>query len=420
MRRWPARRIYYVREAVGAFNSGLIFTSIWTFYYDVMHLNLVQISLIFVVITITAFVLEIPTGVIADVYSRRLSVIIGGSLIGVCYFVSGIFPIYAIFLVCAFIEAVGDTCVSGALQAWITDEIGPEHVGGVFLRGAQLSAPMHWLGVALSIGLAAVFNYQVPIALGGAFWLILTLFLIAKMPETGFVPQRRDQSLSIRSHIEAAFQTTANGLWIISTSPILMRLFIARFFITSVSDIFYRFSRLHLLAGFVLPVISLPLLGVLKENVWFGMLEVFQSVFVFLGLTWLRRSANIEHIPTIVRILIFFQGAILVGIVLFAFTSNIVLALCGWLVVAVLNHLAEPLIATWLNQYIKPEARATVLSMESQVGVIGMLVLPTGMSVAGDRYGVRPVLALSSLFVFPVLFLYASSRRAIVNQAQSD
>jgi DHA3 family tetracycline resistance protein-like MFS transporter len=56
----------------------LISTSIWVLYYTVMELSLVQVSLLFVVLTVISLVFEIPTGILADVYLRRLTVILGG------------------------------------------------------------------------------------------------------------------------------------------------------------------------------------------------------------------------------------------------------------------------------------------------------------------------------------------------------
>ena len=186
MKKLPADLIYYIRTAVWEFNSGLIFTSIWVLYYNVMGLSLVEVSILYIVITISNFVLEIPTGILADVYSRRLSVIVGGVFIGLAYVLMGIFPLFAVALLGGFIEAIGDTCVSGALQAWITDEVGENQVGKVFLRGRQVATPAHWAGVLLSIALAALLNYQVPIIFGGALWFVLTIFLVLFMPETNF------------------------------------------------------------------------------------------------------------------------------------------------------------------------------------------------------------------------------------------
>ena len=143
MKRLPPESVYYIRTAVWEFNSGLIFTSIWVLYYTVMSLSLVEVSLLYIVITISNLVLEVPTGVLADMYSRRLSVILGGVFIGITYVMMGVFPTFLVALLGVFIEAIGDTCVSGALQAWATDEVGENNVGHVFLRGQQIATPAH-------------------------------------------------------------------------------------------------------------------------------------------------------------------------------------------------------------------------------------------------------------------------------------
>ena len=65
MKKLPAEFVYYVRTAVWEFNSGLIFTSIWVLYYTVIGLSLVEVSLIYIVITIQ----NIPSQVRATVIS---------------------------------------------------------------------------------------------------------------------------------------------------------------------------------------------------------------------------------------------------------------------------------------------------------------------------------------------------------------
>jgi DHA3 family tetracycline resistance protein-like MFS transporter len=42
----------------------------------------------------SVFIFEIPTGIVADVYSRRLSIIIGQVLIGLGFMVEGLFPVF--------------------------------------------------------------------------------------------------------------------------------------------------------------------------------------------------------------------------------------------------------------------------------------------------------------------------------------
>ena len=85
-----------------------------------------QLVFIWTVFMVTTLLFEIPTGVVADVYSRRLSVIIGFALTGVGAAIEGIFPVFEIVLLAQVIWSIGFTFISGAEDAWITDEIGEE------------------------------------------------------------------------------------------------------------------------------------------------------------------------------------------------------------------------------------------------------------------------------------------------------
>lgn len=410
MKKLPAESIYYLRCAAGEFNSGLIFTSIWVLYYAVMKLGLFDVSLLYIVITLSNLVLEIPTGILADVYSRRLSVIVGGGFIGLAYLLVGAYPFLAVALVSGFLEALGDTCVSGALQAWITDEVGAERVGQVFLRGRQIGIPAHWLGVLASIALAARLNIQAPILLGGAVWLVLTVFLTGFMPETHFQPcglRSLTGRRSLAGQWSLTLKTFGAGARFVRRSPTLLFLFLAQFFGSAFFDSFYKFSRAHLLQGFSLPLVTLPLLGRLKENLWFGLLEMLQGLLCLIGMESVRRWADINRAGKAARLLAGFSTLMLGGLFLFTGTPYVPLALLAWLAVSSLQEVGEPLRETWLNQNIPPAIRATVLSMNSQVGMVGVMGSSTGLGLFGDRFGVRKALQFSGILLFPLLVIYS-------------
>jgi MFS family permease len=412
MNKLPAESVYYLRCAVLEFNSGLIFTSVWVLCYVVMKLSLFEISLISIVITLSNVILEVPTGILADVYSRRLSVILGGFFIGLAYLLMGAYPIFVIALITAFIEAIGDTCVSGALQAWITDEVGTERVGRVFLRGRQVAIPAHWLGILLSIALAAWFSIQVPIVLGGAMWFVLTIFLILFMPEMNF--QRPSvgtphECATFLGQLRGALKTFTEGVRLVRGSQILLLLLLAQLFSSVFFDSFYKFSRANILQGFALPVLILPVLGVLKENVWFGMLEMLQGLFCLIGMEGVRRWVDLNRRGAAARVLFGFNALMLVGVVVFAWTRNFALAILAWLVVSGLQEIGGPISETWLNQNIPSSIRATVLSMNSQVGMLGQMGGSAGLGLFGDRFGVRRALGLSGVFLTPLLLIYGRS-----------
>ena len=109
-----------------------IFTASSIYQVTVAGLTPLQLVLVGTTLELSVFIFEIPTGVVADVYSRRLSIIIGMFLIGLGFLVEGTFPIFWAILLAQVLWGVGYTFTSGATEAWITDEIGEAAAGQGF------------------------------------------------------------------------------------------------------------------------------------------------------------------------------------------------------------------------------------------------------------------------------------------------
>ena len=62
------------------------------YFVEVVGLDALQLVLIGTALEVSAFLFEVPTGVVADVYSRRLSVIIGTILLGFGFMLAGSIP----------------------------------------------------------------------------------------------------------------------------------------------------------------------------------------------------------------------------------------------------------------------------------------------------------------------------------------
>jgi MFS family permease len=69
------------------------------------------------------FLLEVPTGWIADRFGRKRSLIIGVIIAGASFVMFGLTRSYPLFFVANFLCAVGATCVSGADQALVYDTL---------------------------------------------------------------------------------------------------------------------------------------------------------------------------------------------------------------------------------------------------------------------------------------------------------
>src|SRR5574344_577067 len=137
------------------------------YHLEVVQLDAFQLVLVGTVLETSCFLFEIPTGVVADLYSRRRSVLIGMFLCGLGFLMEGALPWFAPVLLAQVVWGCGDTFITGALEAWIASEEEDKPIDKVFLRGSQMGQIGGVLGVVLGTLLGNI-NLQMPVILGGS------------------------------------------------------------------------------------------------------------------------------------------------------------------------------------------------------------------------------------------------------------
>src|SRR5512147_922315 len=92
-------------------------------------LDLFEINVVFAVYLITAFLFEVPTGAVADVFGRKVSFILSCAVrafaFGYYWFAHSLLDC----IVAELIDAVGTTLATGALDAWAVDLLRDEGEG---------------------------------------------------------------------------------------------------------------------------------------------------------------------------------------------------------------------------------------------------------------------------------------------------
>jgi len=83
MQRHSAPALWYANEAAGSFLAMLAFTVTAVYFVTEVGMSPLQLVLVGTLMELSIFVFEVPTGVVADVYSRRLSIVIGTFVMGV-------------------------------------------------------------------------------------------------------------------------------------------------------------------------------------------------------------------------------------------------------------------------------------------------------------------------------------------------
>src|SRR5437588_10416040 len=138
MRRADPTRVWYLLRATSAFGDTLVWVLAPVYFVKTVGMSPLQLVLVGTFMELTIFVFEVPTGIVADVYSRRLSTVIGVLVMGFAIVFTGLVPEAWAVIVGWSAWGFGYTFTSGAADAWLADEIGVANVRPVYLRSAQI------------------------------------------------------------------------------------------------------------------------------------------------------------------------------------------------------------------------------------------------------------------------------------------
>jgi len=104
----------------------------------VAGLNPLQLVLVGTVMELSIFVFQVPTGLIADTFTRKASIITGTFIIGGALLLEALVPRFPVILCAQMLWGLGFTFTSGATEAWIASEVGDDLAGSAFLRATQV------------------------------------------------------------------------------------------------------------------------------------------------------------------------------------------------------------------------------------------------------------------------------------------
>jgi len=401
LRKWDAYRVYLILSAVSVMGFNIIFTLNMIYEAEVVGLTPLQLVLVGTTLEIICFSFEIPTGIVADLYSRRLSVIIGFFLIGIGFLIEGALPFFWAILLTQLFWGIGATFTSGALEAWIVDEVGEARMGQVFLRGGQAAQIGGIIGIIVSVALGSI-ALALPVVVGALLMIGLAVFLTLVMPETGFKPTPREE----RSTWQSMANTLRNGLRLVRGRGILLIFLLIALVGGLYSEGFDRLWQVHLLRGF-----TLPGLGTLSPVVWFGVIGIVGMLLGMMANEIVRRRVNMENTKLLARVLTWMYSGMIVALLVFALGGDFTLALGALLLANVLRGVTHPIMMSWTNRYIESGVRATVLSTFSQMNAFGQIAGGPVVGVVADRFGLRAALSAAALLLAPMVLLITRAAR---------
>ena len=397
-----AYRVYLAQEAAGSFCFMMVITAAGLFMIQVAKLDALQLVLVGTTLEASAFIFEVPTGVLADTVSRRLSVIIGTALIGIGLMVWGAWPLFGTILMGQVLWGLGATFTSGATEAWISDETGNVETGQIYLRGAQFGWAAGALGIVASVPLAAAWGLQAPILAGGLGYLLTAVALAVVMPERHWSPAPREG----RSVINAMGETLRRGLTTVRVFPALLTILAISFIAGAGSEAFDRLRELHILSNFALPTSpTLPIIA------WFALINLVALAASVAGVQVARRRLDMESHLEAARVLLVMHLVLILAILAFAAAVSFEMAALSYLVTRIVRRIAQPIAAAWINLGLTADVRATVHSMNAQADALGQIAGGPLLGWLALASGTRWAMLAVALILAPSVYLYLRTIR---------
>lgn len=394
-----AYKTYLLFSAITAMCFSLVTTVMIVYHIEIVHLNPLQLILVGTTLELACFIFEIPTGIVADVYSRKLSIVIGGVLTGVGFILEGSISSFVFVLVAQIVWGLGSTFISGSLEAWIAEEEKNKDLDEIYIKGAQAGQIGAFIGIVLSTVIAN-FSVRLPIIVSGVLFIILALFLWLYMPENNFKPSAPGDLNTFKKMV----YTFKSGLKFVKSKSIIMILLAVTLFYGLSSEGYDRLSNAHFLQD-----TTLPKLGNLSSVTWFGIFGILGMILSFIVMHFMAKNLKNEDNRKNGKLLLCINILYISSMLIFALTRNFSLMLIAYLATNTFRIINKPIFSAWLNGHIDDNSRATVLSINGQMNSLGQILGGPIIGIIATNISVSIGIVCTSLLVAPVLVLYIIS-----------
>ena len=401
--------LYISIEVVNSFVAATAYTTAIVYRVRSGHLNPLQLVLLGTMVEVCYLVMQLPSGVLADLVSRRLCVIAGQFLEAGGILMQGLSPHFVVQLTAQIPVGFGAALTFGAQEAWLADEAGHKQLTSVFMRAAQFALVGGLAGSVLS-GVLALPGGEVPFLAGGGLLAAMALVLTWIMPETRFRPSARAPRLGgVARDAWAGFTgqvRKTHGAMVAVPGLVLLLGFV--FFVGMWSESFDRLWGAYLLTD-----TRFPHAFGLDIVIWFSILAVARTLLSLGSTEWAKRRTSRLGPGSVASTLLALTVATAVAVVLMASTSAFIPVIAAYLVVATLRPVFPPLVTGWVVGRVDSSVCATALSATDLLDSAGQIVGGPIVGAIGVAASVRAALLAGGVALGPAAALLAAAARRV-------
>ncbi len=327
------------------------------YFLDWLQVDYTKIFILQAWFILWIVLLEIPTGIVADKYGRKVSLALGVLFFGIDLLIFGFTRSYYVLYLAEFIGALGCALISGADKALIYDsliELKKKKQGRYYLSRYEAAGT---LGILISLPLGSLVagsNFiPYPNSLAFTFILsalfsILAFFIYFSIKE----PKRHEPT-------ENFVKLGIDGLKQLYSNKILRAFAINSILISSITFFMFWFYQ--------------PLSGSIGIDVaYYGFIGAGYNLFAILLLFNVKRLGSLFGMKNILFYSALIPSVLFVGL---AMSKNVYFVLLSIFLISGLKILRSPILSDFMNKHIESRNRATVLSSVSLLEKIMIAIL---------------------------------------------
>lgn len=394
-------RVYSIVRLLTSSAFGTILP-VYVLYFRHYQINLFQIALLAAIFEASILIFEMPTGLVADIYGRKISVLLSAlvSLISGIFFI--FFPYISGFIIAEILNGLGETFRSGALEAWLVDSLKhegkEEKIKYAFAQGTKFKSFGNISGLILGGYLASlkIKLVWVPFTL---LFFILSIFLISKMKEK----YKIEKAVSHKIFPKVSEMIKRSSTVLKSQKLILALLLLVLFSEFSFETI-SQYWQVHFSENLFI------------KTEYFGWILVASSVITILLINKVTKLSDrfgkltTRKFKHEVSSLVILEFLFLLSLFVIAMTYSPILAVIFFILLQSFASFKEPIFLDLYNKHIPSEQRATLLSFQSLVGSGGEVLAGLCIGIVALKFGLRITFGLGSVvlllgLVFFILFV---------------
>ncbi len=365
----------------------LVLTVFWIVELGLGPLELVLLG---IVLEVSVLLAETPTGVVADLQSRKRSLIIAQVVMGLSYIWSVASLNFWVILPAQALVGIGWTFRSGADTAWVTDELkgtgefDDDDVEQLLLQRHRFAILVALIVVPLTMAIGVTTSVRWAGVAMGVLYLAMAVWFQLVMREDHFTPGKEEG--------RGFGETLKEGVAVVRGRPRLRVLVAVIVLVDFGAEGFDRLGYKHFLDNVTASGLS--------ENQ--DSIVVLGILFIVLALASLAVNAAASRVLTeghgVVRLAVALLAIAAIGGMIAAVTNIVVVIAIGYMMQDSVREALWPVLEGWANRDAPTEVRATVHSLMGQttsLGEIGGALLLGGLA---EAFSIQVALVIGALF----------------------